>query len=99
LQRGAVSKQDWLVGLGPSYYTQVDNVMSTNVFTAILNDGTSVSLPCTKAGGCADGTPMENIVAVGLTLNVRTATPDMVDRSFSMVTMSSEAKINNLVTN
>ena len=99
LQRGAVSKQDWLAGLGPSYYTQVDNVMSTNVFTAILNDGTSVSLPCTKAGGCADGTPMENIVAVGLTLNVRTATPDIVDRSFSMVTMSSEAKINNLVTN
>ena len=43
LQRGAVSKQDWLAGLGPSYYTQVDNVMSTNVFTAILNDGTSVS--------------------------------------------------------
>jgi hypothetical protein len=42
---------------------------------------------------------MENIVAVGLTLNVRTATPDIVDRSFSMVTMSSEAKINNLVTN
>jgi len=30
---------------------------------------------------------------------IRTATPDIVDRSFSMVTMSSEAKINNLVTN
>jgi prepilin-type N-terminal cleavage/methylation domain-containing protein len=99
LQRGAVSKQDWLAGLGPAYYTEVDNVMTTNVFSAILNDGSAVALPCTKAGGCADGTPMENITAVGLTLNLRTATPDQVDRSYSTVTMSSEAKINNLITN
>jgi prepilin-type N-terminal cleavage/methylation domain-containing protein len=99
LQRGAVSKQDWLAGLGPAYYTQVDDVMTPNVFTAILNDGTSVALPCTKVAGCADGTPMENITAVGLTLNVRTPTRDLTDRSFATVMMSSEAKINNLITN
>jgi prepilin-type N-terminal cleavage/methylation domain-containing protein len=97
LQRGSVSKADWLAGIGPPYYTQVDNIMNTNVFTAILNDGSDVALPCTKAGNCADGTPMHNIAAIGLTLNVRTPTRDQTDRSFATVTMSSEAKINNLV--
>jgi len=104
LQRGTVSKATWIAtGAGPAYYTQVDNVMNANanvnVFTALKNDGQAVQLPCTKAGGCADGTPMENITAVGITLNVRTPVRDQTDRSFATVTMSSEAKINNLVTN
>jgi len=96
LQRGSVYKQDYLDGKLPQYYTQVDNVMNLNPFSAILNDGTAAELPCNvAAGGCPDGNSMANIKAVGLTLNVRTATPDTEDGAFSTISMASEAKINN----
>lgn len=96
LQRGSVYKQAYLAGNMPQYYTQVDNVMNLNPFSAILNDGTATELPCSiAAGGCPDGNSMANIKAVGLTLNVRTAAPSGEDGAFSTVSMASEAKINN----
>jgi type II secretory pathway pseudopilin PulG len=96
LQRGSVYKQAYLTGNMPQYYTQVDNVMNLNPFSAILNDGTTTELPCTIAtGGCPDGNSMANIKAVGLALNVRTGNPSTEDGKFSTITMSSEAKINN----
>ena len=96
LQRGSVYKQAYLAGTMPQYYTQVDNVMNLNPFSAVLNDGISAELPCTvAAGGCADGNSMANIKAVGLTLNLRTANPNPEDTTFSTISMSSEAKINN----
>jgi len=96
LQRGSVYKQAYLAGNMPQYYTQVDNVMNLNPFSAILNDGTTTELPCTIAtGGCPDGNSMANIKAVGLALNVRTGNPSTEDGKFSTITMSSEAKINN----
>lgn len=96
LQRGSVYKQAFLGGNMPLYYTQVDNVMNLNPFSAILNDGSETELPCSiAAGGCPDGNSMANIKAVGLTLNLRTANPNPEDNQFSTVSMSSEAKINN----
>jgi prepilin-type N-terminal cleavage/methylation domain-containing protein len=96
LQRGSVSKTDFLAGRLPAYYTQVDNVVNLNPFSAILNDGSAASLPCTvTAGGCPDGNSMGNIKAVGLTLNVRTINPNPEDATFSTISMTSEAKINN----
>ncbi|PYX22953.1 MAG: hypothetical protein DMG82_13095 [Acidobacteria bacterium] len=96
LQRGSVYKQAYLAGNMPQYYTQVDNVMNLNPFSAILNDGTTTELPCTIAtGGCPDGNSMANVKAVGLALNVRTGNPSMEDGKFSTITMSLEAKINN----
>jgi prepilin-type N-terminal cleavage/methylation domain-containing protein len=96
LQRGSVYKVDYLAGNLPKYYTQVDNVMNLNPFTAILNDGSTTQLPCSiLLGGCADGNAMANIKTVGLTLNVRTGTASNEDKTFPTITMSSEAKINN----
>jgi prepilin-type N-terminal cleavage/methylation domain-containing protein len=96
LQRGSVYKQAFLAGTMPQYYTQVDNVMNLNPFSAILNDGSATQLPCTlAAGGCADGNSMANIKAVGLTLNLRTTNPSLEDAISSTISMSSEAKINN----
>jgi hypothetical protein len=96
LQRGSLYKQDYLNGNLPQYYTQVDNVVNVNPFSAILNDGSPAGLPCTAvAGGCADGNSMANIKAVGLTLNVRTPNPNPEDTTFSTISMTSEAKINN----
>jgi prepilin-type N-terminal cleavage/methylation domain-containing protein len=96
LQRGSVYKQAYLAGSLPEYYTQVDNVMNLNPFSAILKDGSTTELPCTvAAGGCPDGNSMANIKAVGLTLNVRTANQNAEDSTFATVSVSSEAKINN----
>jgi prepilin-type N-terminal cleavage/methylation domain-containing protein len=96
LERGSVSKAAFLAGNPPPYYTQVDNVMNLKPFTAILNDGILPELPCSiAAGGCPDGNGMQNIKAVGLTVNERTTTLSAEDGSFSTITMSSEAKINN----
>jgi prepilin-type N-terminal cleavage/methylation domain-containing protein len=96
LQRGSVSKTNYLAGNLPLYYTQVDNVVNLNPFSAILNDGSATQLPCSiAAGGCPDGNSMANIKAVGLTLNVRTTNTSAEDGTFSSISMSSEAKINN----
>ncbi len=96
LQRGSLSKTDYLAGKLPLYYTQVDNVVNVNPFSAILNDGSATALPCSiAAGGCPDGNSMGNIKAVGLTLNVQTTNSSTEDHAFSTVSMSSEAKINN----
>lgn len=96
LQRGSVYKTAYLAGNLPQYYTQVDNVVNLNPFSAILNDGSATQLPCSiAAGGCPDGNSMANIKAVGLTLNVRTTAPSAEDGTFATISMSSEAKINN----
>jgi hypothetical protein len=80
----------------PLYYTQVDNVVNLNPFSAILNDGSATALPCSvAAGGCPDGNSMGNIKAVGLTLNVQTTNVSNEDGTFPTISLSSEAKINN----
>lgn len=102
LQRGTTSKANWLAGAVPLYYTQVDNVMNTNIFTALHTDGTNALMPCGPKPGtpsCADGNSIDFIKSVGLTLNVRSLNPDMPDKAYMTVTMSSDAKISNLKPN
>jgi hypothetical protein len=80
----------------------VDNVMNTNIFTALHTDGTNAVMPCGPKPGtpsCADGNSIDFIKSVGLTLNVRSLNPDMPDKAYTTVTMSSDAKISNLKPN
>lgn len=83
LQRGTLYKSQ--VGtLAVPYYTEVNNVTNTNIFTFYQFDG-SVWDPTTS---------MSNIKAVRVTVNVQSSVADM-DGSFPTITMASEAKINN----
>ena len=88
IQRGTVLKS---IGGLPPFYTQVDNVMSTAIFTAYASDGTVVALPASKATGT-----LKNITAIGVTLYVRSFQLDPKTGLFPTVTMVSTAKINNI---
>jgi len=88
LQRGAVSKTLSLSGATPAYYTEVEGVMNTNVFTAYFYDGNSVTLP-------AISTDLPNIKIVKITLDLRSRYPDLRTQIFPEITMVSSAKINN----
>jgi hypothetical protein len=85
IQRGTVLKS---VGGTPAYYTEVDNVMNTNVFTAAQFDGTAVTLPITSG--------MSNIASVGITLYVKSVQPDPKTGQYPTVTMVASAKIANI---
>jgi len=102
LRRGQVSKFQFVnIGAVPSYYTEVDGVMTLNVFTAYDFAGNAIALPCTPVAGvtptiCADGiTPITDIKIVGLLLNVQSKTPDPTTQAFTAFTVSTEAKISN----
>lgn len=102
LRRGQVSKFQYVTaGTAPAYYTEVDGVMTLNVFSAYDFAGNAITLPCTPVVGvtptiCADGvTPITNIKNVGLLLNVQSKTPDPTTKAFTAVTVSTEAKISN----
>jgi prepilin-type N-terminal cleavage/methylation domain-containing protein len=101
LRRGQVSKFQFVnAGAVPAYYTEVDGVMTLNVFSAYDFAGNAIALPCTPVGGapaiCADGvTPISDIKNVGLLLNVQSKTPDPTTRAFTAVTVTTEAKISN----
>jgi prepilin-type N-terminal cleavage/methylation domain-containing protein len=85
VQRGTVLKS---VGGTPSYYTELDNVMTQNVFAAYKYDGTAYS---------ASTDPLSSIKNIGVTLYVQNTTPD-VNNSVAVyptTTMVSEARINN----
>jgi prepilin-type N-terminal cleavage/methylation domain-containing protein len=90
IQRGTVSKIAWAGGAGtaPAYYTEVNNVMNTAVFTAYFFDGSSVTLP-------ASATDLPNIRAIGITLYVKSSKADAKTGQFPTITMASTAKINN----
>lgn len=85
LQRGTVLKS---VGGTPAYYTELDGVMSQNVFTAYKYDGTAYD------PSADDLTSIKNI---GITLYVQSPLPDVNQSSvtYSTTTMVSEARINN----
>ncbi len=88
LRRGSLSKAVYAGGGVPLYFTEVDNVMNTNIFTAYFFDGTSVALPASAAD-------LPNIKTIGLTVNLRSTSLDQTDKSYSNITMATEAKINN----
>jgi prepilin-type N-terminal cleavage/methylation domain-containing protein len=85
LQRGTVLKS---IGGTPEYYTELDNLMSQNVFTAYKYDGTAYN-------SATDS--LSSIKNIGLMLYVRSPLPDTnaSTTNYSTTTMVSEARINN----
>jgi prepilin-type N-terminal cleavage/methylation domain-containing protein len=87
MQRGTILKQSWLGGGTVYYYTELNNVMNTNVFTAFDNTGTAVALPATTQAA------LLNVTDVGITIYVRAPSPDPKTGIFPTATMISDAKI------
>ena len=85
VQRGTVLKS---VGGTPAYYTELDNVMTQNIFTAYKYDGTAWT-------SGVDGINL--IKNVGITLYVQSPTPDVNETTvtYPTTTMVSEVRINN----
>jgi prepilin-type N-terminal cleavage/methylation domain-containing protein len=86
IQRGTVTKAQWQAGTLPFYYTEVDNLVNTNIFQGYDNAGNNVALA---------GAPANNLAAIEITLNVRSPYPDANGLS-PTITMSTAAKIHNL---
>jgi prepilin-type N-terminal cleavage/methylation domain-containing protein len=86
IQRGTVTKAQFLAGNIPVYYTEVNNVTNTNIFQGYDNSGNNVALA---------GAPTNNLAAIEITLNVQPTSPDS-NRTYPTITMSTSAKIHNL---
>jgi prepilin-type N-terminal cleavage/methylation domain-containing protein len=86
LQRGTVLKS---VGGTPTFYTQVDNVMNSTVFTAYDSNGNLITLPSTSS-------TIGNIAAIGITLYVKSSQPDLQTGQYPTVTMVATAKLSNI---
>jgi len=92
IQRGTIAKPNPTPPYPvPLFYTQVDNVMNTTIFTAYASDGSQVALPANKASG-----NLKNITAIGITLYVKSTQPDPKTGQYPTVTMVSTAKVNNI---
>jgi prepilin-type N-terminal cleavage/methylation domain-containing protein len=85
IQRGTVLKS---VGGTPAYYTELDNVMSQNVFTAYKYDGSAYN---------SSTDTLASIKNIGVILYVQNTAPDVNNSTavFPTTTMVSEARINN----
>jgi len=86
IQRGTISKQAWLGGTQPFYYTEISNINNTNIFQGYDNAGNNVAL---------NGAPSNNLAAIEITLSVRSASPD-TNGYHPTITMSTAAKVANL---
>jgi type II secretory pathway pseudopilin PulG len=86
IQRGTISKQQWLGGTQPFYYTQVTNINNTAIFQGYDNSGNTVAL---------GGPPSNNLAAIEITLSVRSPSPD-INGYHPTITMSTAAKVANL---
>ncbi len=85
VQRGTVLKS---VGGTPAYYTELDNVMTQNIFTAYKYDGSA----------WVSGTDSISLIKnIGVTLYVRSPSPDVNESSvvYPTTTMVSSVRINN----
>jgi hypothetical protein len=78
------------VGGTPTFYTQVDNVMNTAVFTAYDSNGNSVALPADSTTGT-----LGSIAAIGITLYVKSTQADLQTGQYPTVTMVATAKLSN----
>jgi hypothetical protein len=88
LQRGVIDKSSVGTGKVP-YYTEVNNVLNTDIFSADDHDGLLMPFPITN---------FTNLRIVRLKVNLRSTTPE-VDGSVPTITMQSAAKIMNLKLN
>jgi prepilin-type N-terminal cleavage/methylation domain-containing protein len=86
ITRGTIAKPSTT----PAFYSQVDNVMNTSVFTAYDSLGNVITLPLTGVG------TMNNLAAIGITLFVKSPQADPKTGVFPTVTMVSTAKISNV---
>ena len=84
LRRGTVLKS---VGGTPPYYTELNNINNTTIFTAYKYDGTAYNP--------AGGDTLSMIKNIGITLYVQSATADAGTTTHPTVTMVSEARLNN----
>jgi prepilin-type N-terminal cleavage/methylation domain-containing protein len=86
VQRGTVQKTN--PPGTPAYYTELDNLMSQNIFTAYKYDGTAYN---------SSTDSLSNIKDIGITLYVQSPLPDVNETSttYPTTTMVSEARINN----
>jgi len=95
LQRGTISKASWMLGNPISYYTEVNGVMNTNVFTAYDNNGLDLSASLPIANAYAQGYNNGlNIRAIGITLYLRASQIDAKTHTYPTVTMVSTARVN-----
>jgi prepilin-type N-terminal cleavage/methylation domain-containing protein len=85
LQRGTLYKQN--VGATVPYYTEVNNVTNTNIFSAYAFDGTAITLPALAAD-------LQRIKNIKITVNLQ-STVQEPDGVYPTITMASEAKISN----
>jgi prepilin-type N-terminal cleavage/methylation domain-containing protein len=85
VQRGTVLKS---VGGTPAYYTELDNVMSQNIFTAYNYNGTAWD---------STSETVDLIKNIGVTLYVQSPQPDLNQKSitYPTTTMVSAVRINN----
>lgn len=92
IQRGTVPKSTYVANSSaqPPYYTEVDNVMNTSIFSAYTSDG----LPVSITGGISSG--FNNVANIAVTLYVKGRQADPRTNQFPMVTMVSSAKITNI---
>lgn len=88
LQRGVLAKSAVGTGAVP-YYTEVNNVLNTDIFSADDHSGTIVAFPITD---------FTNIRVVRLKVNLKSTVPE-VDGTYPTITMQSAAKIMNLKLN
>jgi hypothetical protein len=87
VQRGTVPKSSYMTGGTPAYYTELDNVMSQNIFTGYKYDGST----------WVSGTDAVSLIKnIGITLYVRSVQPDANYSSitYPTTTMVSEVRIN-----
>jgi prepilin-type N-terminal cleavage/methylation domain-containing protein len=87
IERGTVSKLAWNNGAGaqPPFYTEVNGVMNTTVFTAYQADGNSWT----------DGI-LKHIGSIGITLYVKSSAPDPKTGLYPTVTMVAASKVSNV---
>jgi hypothetical protein len=88
VQRGVISKAAFLAGGVPTYYTEVDNIMNQDIFTAYFFDGTTVALPAAVSD-------LPNVKTVKIKLSVQSGTLDANTRQFPFVSLTTSAKVSN----
>lgn len=85
LQRGIISKQSYANGGTVYYYTELNNVMNTAIFTPYDYMGNAVTLtPPVNLGQITD---------IGITIYVQASSPDPKTKTYPTATMVSDAKI------
>jgi len=87
IQRGTVTKAQFIAGNVPVYFTEVTNITNTNIFQGYDNAGNNVPLVGAVPAN-------SNLAAIEITLNVQSTVSDQ-NGLFPTITMSTGAKIHN----